>query len=394
MINLQPISTAARAALGWCRARPWRVAGAAAVVLLLGYWWWGGEDEDAPQPLIVAVSRGDIENAVTATGSLQPSDWVDVGAQVSGQLRSLAVQVGDQVVEGQLLAEIDASVQINRVEASRAGLEAERAQLSAREAAVALARSNLERQQELSEQNLASRNDLDRAVNDLAAAESALAELESRIVRSNASLASDEAQLGYSRIYAPMAGTVVSVSMTVGQTLNATQQVPTILRIADLTTMTVQADVSEADVGQLKVGTPVYFTTLGGGERRWNGTVRQILPSPTVQNNVVFYPVLFDVDNADGALLPQMTAQVFFVVSARQDVLTVPVGALRYADGRADVASVVVVDESGDWETREVTLGLSNRVSAEVQSGLVEGERVIAGYARPPRSRGATVRIR
>jgi macrolide-specific efflux system membrane fusion protein len=361
----------------------WLIAGAVAAGTFL--WWLGQPSEDGPAPIIATIIRGDIESTVTATGSVQPGDWVDVGAQVSGQLRTLVVDVGDVVSEGDLLAEIDASVQINRVEASRASLEAERAQRSARVAAVELARSNLNRQRELIGQNLTSQTTLDDAINQLAAAQSALAELDSRIQSGSASLASDEAQLGYSRIFAPMSGTVVSVATTVGQTLNAVQQVPTILRIADLTTMVVRADVSEADVGHLKVGTPANFTTLGGGERHWRGAVEQILPTPNIVNNVVFYPVLFSVTNQDGTLLPEMTAQVFFVTESARDVLKIPVGALRYAEGRPDVATVTAISENGERQSMQVTLGITDRVSREVLDGLAEGDKVIAGIREPRR---------
>ena len=355
-------------------------------------WWPDSASKDDSKPIIATIERGRIENTVTATGNMEPGHWVDVGAQVSGQLRTLAVDVGDVVKEGDLLAEIDASVQINRVAASRASLEAEKAQRSARVAAVELARSNLDRQRELIAQDLTSQTNLDDAINQLAAAESALAELDSRVVSGTASLASDEAQLAYSRIYAPMAGTVVAVATTVGQTLNAVQQVPTILRIANLSTMIVRADVSEADVGLLSVGMPAYFTTLGGGSRRWHGTVDQILPTPNVVNNVVFYPVLFSVPNDDGVLLPEMTAQVFFIVASANDVLRVPVGALRYADGRTDVATVRIVEGDGENETREVELGITDRIFREVVDGLAEGEKVIAGIQEPRPESGQDIK--
>ena len=359
----------------------WWILGIVLVAAIV--WWPRDAAKDGAEPIIATIERGLIENTVTATGKMEPELWVDVGAQVSGQLQTLAVDVGDLVKEGDFLAEIDASVQINRVEASRASLEAEKAQRPARVAAVDLARSNLERQKELIAQDLTSRTSLDDAINQLAAAESALAELDSRVLSGTASLASDEAQLAFSRIFAPMTGTVVAVATTVGQTLNAVQQVPTILRIADLGTMIVRADVSEADVGLLRVGMPAYFTTLGGGERRWQGTVDQILPTPNVVNNVVFYPVLFRVSNEDGVLLPEMTAQVFFVVESAEDVLKVPVGALRFADGRSDVATVRVVGSDGEPGVREVSLGITDRIFREVIDGLSEGEKVIAGIQEP-----------
>ncbi len=354
----------------------WLVVAAIIVATVV---WPRDRTKDGPEPIITTIERGQIENTVTAAGTMQPGLWVDVGAQVSGQLKVLAVDIGANVQEGELLAEIDASVQANRVEASRAGLDAEKAQRSARVAAVQLATSNLERQRELMDRDLTSQTNLDDAINQLAAAESGLAELDSRVLSGTASLASDEAQLAYSRIYAPMSGTVVALATIEGQTLNAVQQVPTILRIADLTTMIVRADVSEADVGLLRVAMPAYFTTLGGGERRWHGTVEQILPTPNVVNNVVFYPVLFSVPNEDRALLPEMTAQVFFVVESADNVLKVPVGALRYADGRTDVATVRVVLAGGGEQAREVSLGITDRIFREVLDGLAEGQAVISG---------------
>lgn len=284
------------------------------------------------KPLIETVAKGNIENTVAAAGSLKPLKIVEVGAQVSGMLQKLHVDVGDMVEAGQLLAEIDARVQTSRVEASRANIAAQEAQVAARKAALELARANAARQERLRTDDATSQLDYDNAVNSLAAAESSLVQLEKQIEQSRASLASDETELEYSKIFAPIAGTVVSIDMIEGRTLNAVQMAPTILRIADLSTMTVQTEISEADIASVKKGMEVYFTTLGGGDRRWYSKVRQILPTPLVENNVVLYTGLFDIENADGSLMPEMTAQVFFVTEAARDVLTVPIGALTFAD--------------------------------------------------------------
>jgi macrolide-specific efflux system membrane fusion protein len=167
--------------------------------------------------------------------------------------------------------------------------------------------------------------------------------------------------------------------MSEGQTLNASQSAPVILTIADLTVMEVQTQVSEADVGRLESGMAVYFTTLGGGERRWHSMLDQILPQPTIDNNVVLYTGEFRVDNRDGALLPEMTAQVYFITSATRDVLTVPLGALtRRADGRVTVQRV---NADGSFTQQPVTIGLTSRTAAEVISGLQAGDRVVAGIA-------------
>jgi len=308
-----------------------------AVVLVAaaaGGWYWHSSREtvEQDQPLIVTIGYGDIENTIASAGSLEPSRVVDVGAQVSGQLQRLYVDVGDPVTEGQLLAEIDARVQANRVRASEASIEALKAQVAAREAALALARENAQRQERLWLENATSKLDYQNAQNNLMSAEASLEQLIAQIQQNEASLETDRTQLEYTRIYAPFSGTVTEVLMTEGVTLNANQSTPTILRIADLTTMTVKTQISEADVGRIQAGMDVYFTTLGSGERRWYGKLEQIWPSPTIENNVVLYTGLFNIENTDGALLVGMTTQVYFVTSAAYDVLTVPLGALTMKD--------------------------------------------------------------
>jgi macrolide-specific efflux system membrane fusion protein len=450
----------------------------AVALIAIGWWFVGGDVVPEARPLIVTIEVGDIENAVTAAGTLQPSRFVDVGAQVSGQLKILAVEIGDIVTEGQLVAEIDATVQINRVEGSRASLRALEAQLSARSAGLKLAEANAQRQTRLLAEDATVAADFDSAINSLASAQSSLVQLQSQIAQSKASLASDEAQLGYTSIFAPTDGTVVSVDKKEGQTLNANQQTPVIMRIADLSTMTVEAQVSEADVTKLTPGMMVYFTTLGSSGRRWYGKLRQILPTPVVNNGVVLYTGLFDVDNGDGVLLSSMTAQVFFVTASATNVVKVPVGALSYGEetggtsaaaqqfdnggrptggrggevgsgagegpaagrgeGRgssrfeglsdaqreemraqfiarraeeqaqgnprreepgdqATVAYVQVVLDDGETERREVRIGVTTRIAAEVLSGLKEGDQVVAGILQSsaePQGQGGGFRVR
>ena len=376
---------------GALRRHPWRTAIVVVLALSVGGWWFASRDAagDATPPLLVEVVRGDVENTITAGGKIEPSAYVDVGAQASGQLEKIHVVVGQVVAEGDLLAEIDATVQINRVQQGRAQLRATEAQREATAASLTLAKANAARQERLLAADATSQAEYDSAMTALVSARTQLVVLESQIEQSRAGLASDEAELGYTRIYAPASGTVVSIDRSEGETLNVRQQTPTVLRIADLSTMSVRAGVSEADVGQLEVGTSVYFTTLGSGERRWRGSVEQIVPTPEITNNVVLYPVIFDVSNDDGALLPDMTAQVFFVVSAVRDVLKVPVGALR--DRRDGTATVEVIGKDGLPEERTVRLGLMSRISAEVVSGLESGEQVVAGIAEGTSERGGRV---
>ncbi|MBP6499828.1 MAG: efflux RND transporter periplasmic adaptor subunit, partial [Thauera sp.] len=253
------------------------------------------------------VQRGDIEDVVTATGTLQPRDYVDVGAQVSGQLRKIHVEVGDTVNAGDLLAEIDPTVYRARVDASRAQLKNLRAQLKDREAQLALAQIQLRRQRALMAEDATTKESLQTAEASAKSAEAQLEAVRAQIEQIESTLRGDEANLQYARILSPMAGTVVSITARQGQTLNTNQQAPVVMRIADLSTMTVQTQVSEADVSRLKLGMDAYFTTLGGSGKRWQGKLEKIEPTPTVTNNVVLYNALFDVLNPDGLLMTQMT---------------------------------------------------------------------------------------
>lgn len=377
--------------------------------LLLGaavFRFWPAESGD--RWMTAVAGHGDIENLVTASGMLQPRDYVDVGTQVSGQLMRLHVDVGDAVEEGDLLAEIDPSIYLSRVEANQAQLRNQRAQLVDRRAQLTLAGHQYERQQNLMSEHATTADALQSAEANLRSIEAQIEALIAQIEQTESTLRGDEANLGYTKIYAPKSGTVVSLSAQQGQTLNANQQAPIVLRIADLSVMTVQTQVSEADVGKLRLGMDVYFTTLGNRDERYYGVLRQIMPTPEVLNNVVLYNALFEVPNPERKLMTQMTAQVFFVLAAAKDAVTVPMMALQQmgdrrtargpragapaagapnggagADRQGSARAVVrVLDAHGNVEEREVRVGVTNRVSAQILSGLEPGERVIIGERR------------
>jgi macrolide-specific efflux system membrane fusion protein len=404
--------------------RPVLILAACALLAGGGYYaWrtWFAQGSSANTVLTAVVTRGNLEDTVTATGTLQPKDFVDVGTQVSGQLKKLLVDVGAIVKAKDLLAEIDPSVYQAKVDGDQALLLNQRAQLADKQAQLALADLQFARQQNLTREEATTADALQIAE---ATRKSALAQqdaIKAQIEQTGSTLRGDEANLGYTKIYAPIAGTVVSQAAKLGQTLNANQQAPIIMRIADLSTMTVEAQVSEADVPKLHVGMDVYFTTLGGDNRRFYGKLRQIPPTPTVVNNVVLYDALFDVANPDQALMTQMTAQVFFITSSAKDAVLVPLTALRpvaaespptaprvsaagaaqvqgaarstgaprasgadprnqYANGRALVS---VVGADGKAAEREVKVGVMNRVSAQIVSGLEPGEKVVIGTRAP-----------
>ena len=349
------------------------------VILAAGGWWYFQNGGNKQPPLnTIEVTRGDIQQLVSATGVLEPSNYVDVGAQVSGQLETIHVRVGQTVSQGDLLAEIDPTVYVAKVDATRAQLKNQRAQLDDRRAQLRLAEIQFQRQSNLFKEEATTRESLQTAEASLASAKAQLAMLEAQIEQTSSTLRAEEANLGYARIYAPMDGTVVSIEARQGQTLNATQQAPVLMRIADLATMRVRAQVSEADVGKLEPGMRVYFTTLGDAERKVYGELLYIEPTPEVTNNVVLYNALFDANNDDGKLLPNMTAQVFFIQSEALDVLRVPVSSVQR--GR-----VQVLTQAGQVEWRDMVSGVSNRVHTEVVSGVKEGEKVVL-VSRDPRS--------
>lgn len=294
---------AAAGAAHTLRKRP-LLAGAAALLIAFGGWYALSSTGGSESGVITApVTRGDIENNVTALGNIQPLNYVDVGAQATGQLKTLTVDIGSTVKEGQLLAEIDSQVANAKVEVDQGNLANLQAQLRDKQAQVALANANYERQKRLLAAGATAASEYDAANQAAQSAVAGVGAVKAQIAASQSQLSGDQVTLGYTRIDAPMSGTVVSVALKQGQTINSVQQAPTILRIADLDTMQVQTQVSEADVPKLKVGMPAYFTTLGNPGRKWTGTLAQIQPTPTVTNNVVLYTATFNVANPDHALM-------------------------------------------------------------------------------------------
>jgi macrolide-specific efflux system membrane fusion protein len=356
---------------------------AAAVLMTGGWYWYAGAARKPEQESAraVTVTRGNIEEVVTSQGKLEPNEYVDVGTQVSGQIKEIHVEIGDTVKRGELLAEIDPRVYQAQVEANEARLNSLRAQLNQQKAQLTLAEQNLKRNQSLFGLNAVSQQVLQESESEEAAARAQVKSIEAQMQETESTLKGNRANLGFTKIYAPMAGTVTTMPAREGQTLNANQSTPTVLQIANLDTMTVRAQVAEADVMKLKQGMSVYFTTLGNVERRWQGKVRQILPSPQIVNDVVLYDVLIDVKNEGRQLMTGMTTQVFFIFGKAENAVIVPPEALtrRLADqdNRSGKAYRVSVVTDQGREQRVIRVGLQTRTQAEVVEGLNPGERVL-----------------
>lgn len=337
----------------------------------------GGKEKFAT----VTVQKASIEEVVTAQGKLEPKQFVDVGAQISGQLKKIHIAIGQVVKAGDLLAEIDARVYDSRVRADRARLKTLQAQHAEQRTQIVLTKQVHARHLQLIQSKAISMETLQTGEAALNAAEAQLMSIDAQIEEAQSTLEGDLANLSYTRIFAPMTGTVVSQSAREGQTLNANQMAPVILQIADLDTMTVRAQVAEADVMRLQPGMNVYFTTLGSQSRRWRGTVRQILPSPEIITDVVLYNALVDVDNRDRQLMTGMSTQMFFVLSNAENVPVIPVTALGAklpdkdsADGQAYRVQVLSGAKPAD---RIIYVGLMDRRQAEVRKGLEIGENLV-----------------
>ena len=352
----------------------------------LRYW---APSQAAVEPPTVTVERGDVEQTVLASGSLQANSMTSVGAEVSGTIQTLPVKLGDVVEKGDLIAQIDSVNQQNAVKSAEASLANMKAQLSARQADLKTAQAAVERSNKLAAQNLLSDADRMTAEAALAAAEAAIASLEAQIMQSELAVESARLDLERTRITAPVSGTIVAVMVTEGQSVNAAQSAPTIVKIADLDTMLIKAQISEADITRVQPGQSATFTILGDPNTGIDATLLSVDPAPdaittsdtglSTSDNAVYYNGIFSVANPDHRLRIAMTAQVTIVIEERRGVLTLPTSALG-SPGRDGLYRVGVYDEATNQvRMAEVSVGLNNNITAEITDGLNEGDRVVAG---------------
>jgi len=361
------------------RKKLWLAAIVLVVIAL--FWLWGRLNAPVPQYQTLIVRPGELSQSVLATGKLDAVRKVDVGAQVSGQLKTLSVSIGDKVKKDQLLGVIDPEQAENQIKEVNATLMELRAQRRQAEAERKLAGVTLGRQQQLEKNHLVSRQDLDSAATQLAVKEAQIGTIDAQIQRNQATLDTAKANLDYTRIVAPMAGEVTEITTLQGQTVIAAQQAPNILTLADMSTMLVKAQVSEADIIHLKPGQKAWFTVLGDPDTRYEGKLKDILPTPTKVNDAIFYHARFEVPNPQGVLRLEMTAQVHIQLSGVKNVLTVPLAAL--GDPVGDNRYKVKLLRNGDVREREITLGMRNDTDAEVTKGLEAGDEVIITTITP-----------
>lgn len=410
-----------------------------AILVAVTAWYFLKPKEQQPQYITAEVTQGDIENSVLATGVLEATKMVSVGAQVSGQVKKMYVQLGDQVKQGQLIARIDSVRQENDLKTAEASIKNQMAQLAVKQANLAKVEAEYKRQQAMYAQDATSRSELESALASYKTAQADITAINTQIEQSRLTLATAKEDLGYTQIVAPMDGTIVAIVTEEGQTVNANQSAPTIVKLAQLDTMTIKAEISEADVMKVQEGQSVYFTTLGDSETKHYATLRQVEPAPDSINTesnststsssstAVYYNALFDVPNEDGKLRIDMTAQVYIILDEAKNVLTIPAAAVQTSNrpqrraqspdsdktqannaaapadakqgenktdrpkrlelteaekalvkqGKATVSMVRVLQADGSAKPQPVLIGLNNRVTAQVIRGLNQGDKVV-----------------
>ena len=355
-------------------------------------WWKLGAETPAPAPATSAAAIGTVTRSVVASGMLEARELVSVGARASGQIETLAVTLGQEVKAGDLIAQIDSRDQQNSLRQAEASLAKISAQISAKEATLARAEAVLARQQELGAANYASREAVESATADVLVLKADLEALRADRSSSEVNVASAKVALERTTITSPIDGTVVAVVVKQGQTVNANQSTPTIVKIADLSTMIVKADISEADVMNVAPGQNVSFTTLGAPERPFRAVVKELEPAPAAiadndtisSDQAIYYKALLEVDNAHRRLRIGMTAQVSIELGRAENVVTIPASALK-REGRQ---LYVELWDGGERIRREVKVGLNNKITAEIQEGLAEGELVVSGQPNAALSAG------
>ncbi|WP_423600011.1 efflux RND transporter periplasmic adaptor subunit [Roseateles sp. MS654] len=352
-----------------------------------------------PQVTSAAVERGDLEVSVLATGTINAYKLVSVGARATGEVKRLAVALGDKVKEGQLIAEIDALTQQNALRDAQASLRSAEALLGARQATLVQAELAAKRQRELAAGDAGARADLEAAEATLNTARADVESQRAMVAQARINVDTAQLNLGYARVLAPMDGTVVAIVTEQGQTVNAAQTAPTIIKLARLDTMTIKARISEADVPRVKPGMPVHFSLLGEPDRRIQATLRAVEPGDTTladssattstsgssssgTTSAIYYNGIFDVPNPDGTLRINMTAQASIVLASAKATLSIPVAALGTRDARTGLHRVRLLGPQGRLEDRQVRIGLNNRVRAQVLEGLDEGEKVVTSEAK------------
>ena len=340
------------------------------------------------------AKKGSFSKKVDATGEIFATELIDVGAQVSGQIKKLYVKLGDQVKKGDMIASIDSSTQQNSIDNKEAQLAIYKAQLESAKVALNIAKTQFDRENALFSKNATSKQEFESAKNTYSANSAKIKELEAQIKQTNIELSTAKINLGYTKITAPRDGTVVSVQVEEGQTVNANQTTPTIVNIANLSHVKMKMQIAEGDITKIKVGTPVEYSILSEPTKKFQTTVSSIDPGLTTlsdgsygssssskssysssssSSSAVYYYAQSIVDNKDGILRIGMTTQNELLIANVEDAIIVPsIGIKKDENG-----TFVYVLKDGKAVKTAVKTGIKDNLDTQIISGINEGDEII-----------------
>ena len=340
------------------------------------------------------AKKGSFSKKVDATGEIFATELIDVGAQVSGQIKKLYVKLGDQVKKGDMIASIDSSTQQNSIDNKEAQLAIYKAQLESAKVALNIAKTQFDRENALFAKNATSKQEFESAKNTFSSNSAKIKELEAQIKQTNIELSTAKINLGYTKITAPRDGTVVSVQVEEGQTVNANQTTPTIVNIADLSHVKMKMQIAEGDITKIKVGTPVEYSILSEPTKKFQTTVSSIDPGLTTlsdgsygssssskssysssssSSSAVYYYAQSIVDNKDGILRIGMTTQNELLIANVEDAIIVPsIGIKKDENG-----TFVYVLKDGKPVKTAVKTGIKDNLDTQIISGINDGDEII-----------------
>lgn len=340
------------------------------------------------------AKKGSFSKKVDATGEIFATELIDVGAQVSGQIKKLYVKLGDQVKKGDMIASIDSSTQQNSIDNKEAQLAIYKAQLESAKVALNIAKTQFDRENALFAKNATSKQEFESAKNTFSSNSAKIKELEAQIKQTNIELSTAKINLGYTKITAPRDGTVVSVQVEEGQTVNANQTTPTIVNIADLSHVKMKMQIAEGDITKIKVGTPVEYSILSEPTKKFQTTVSSIDPGLTTlsdgsygssssskssysssssSSSAVYYYAQSIVDNKDGILRIGMTTQNELLIANVEDAIIAPsIGIKKDENG-----TFVYVLKDGKPVKTAVKTGIKDNLDTQIISGINEGDEII-----------------
>ena len=356
------------------------------------YYFFSSNSKQETTYLTESVTRGNVEKTVVASGSVESVNEVDVGAQASGKITKLYVKLGQEIKKGEMIADIDSTTQINTLNTKKAALVSYQAQLKAKKTAYDVALSSYNRLSKLYTQKATSFDSLNTAKSTLDNAKAEMEAIEANIKQAEIEVNTAETNVGYTKITAPMDGTIVSVPVSEGQTVNANQTTPTIVTIADLSKMKIKPEISEGDITKVKAGQEVSFTILSDSQTVYHSVIDSVDPANTTitdssstssstnssssssTTSAIYYYANVLIDNPDRTLRIGMTTENNIKIANAKDVLLISNMAIQKRDGKSVVN---ILNDKNQPEQREVETGVQNDFHTEIKSGLNEGEKVI-----------------